>query len=139
MWGKVASLPQVEANGDLRLSMQKRAFDAYFLYASDNTTQPSRFIGNKVSGILFENKIDHATYFGSNIEYIQGVSFQSPMFYRKSHRQEDTISSSLAYATIILVLRTYHRDITSYASETALLIPLHYTGVDSQLIHHVLI
>jgi endo-1,3(4)-beta-glucanase len=43
------------------------------LYESDNAIQPSNFIGNKVSGILFENKIDHTTYFGANIEYIQGI------------------------------------------------------------------
>jgi endo-1,3(4)-beta-glucanase len=28
---------------------------------------------NKVSGILFENKIDHTTYFGANPEYIEGI------------------------------------------------------------------
>ena len=26
-----------------------------------------------MAGILFENKIDHTTYFGTNIEYIQGI------------------------------------------------------------------
>lgn len=35
--------------------------------------QPANFIGNKVAGILFENKIDHTTFFGNNIEYIQGI------------------------------------------------------------------
>lgn len=35
--------------------------------------QPSNFIGNKVAGILFENKIDHTTYFSDDIESIQGI------------------------------------------------------------------
>ena len=35
--------------------------------------EPPAFIGNKAAGILFENKIDHATYFGANIEYIEGI------------------------------------------------------------------
>lgn len=35
--------------------------------------QPKEFIGNKVAGILFENKIDHTTYFDPNIEAIQGI------------------------------------------------------------------
>jgi endo-1,3(4)-beta-glucanase len=35
--------------------------------------QPPQFIANKVAGILFENKIDHTTYFGANLEYIQGI------------------------------------------------------------------
>jgi endo-1,3(4)-beta-glucanase len=39
---------------------------------SDNVHQPPSFIGNKVPGITFENKVDHNTYFGSNLEYIQG-------------------------------------------------------------------
>lgn len=44
----------------------------YFLMDSTNTVHPKQFIDNKVTGILFENKCDHATYFGLNPEYIQG-------------------------------------------------------------------
>lgn len=35
--------------------------------------QPKQFIGNKVAGILFENKIDHTTYFSADLECIQGI------------------------------------------------------------------
>lgn len=59
--------------GNLQLSVLARSLQHYYLYTSDNQIQPSRFIGNKVAGILFENKIDHTTYFGANIEYIQGI------------------------------------------------------------------
>ncbi|GAO13329.1 hypothetical protein UVI_02013420 [Ustilaginoidea virens] len=45
----------------------------YYLYKKDNVVQPRQFIGNKVAGILFENKIDHTTYFDPNIEAIQGI------------------------------------------------------------------
>ena len=55
------------------LAVQSRSFKDYYLYASDNGVQPAKFIGNKAAGILFENKIDHTRYFGSNIEYIQGI------------------------------------------------------------------
>jgi endo-1,3(4)-beta-glucanase len=55
------------------LAVQSRALQAYYLYTSSNAIEPSQFIGNKVAGILFENKIDHTTYFGTNIEYIQGI------------------------------------------------------------------
>jgi endo-1,3(4)-beta-glucanase len=58
---------------NLQLSVLARALSNYYLYLDDNTVQPSNFIGNKAAGILFENKIDHTTYFGSNIEYIQGI------------------------------------------------------------------
>jgi endo-1,3(4)-beta-glucanase len=43
------------------------------LMSPSNTIQPSNFIGNFVTGILFMNKADHTTYFGTNIEYIQGI------------------------------------------------------------------
>ncbi|KAF2220483.1 endo-1,3-beta-glucanase Engl1 [Elsinoe ampelina] len=73
MWGTVSGDVAMEARGALMMAVQKRAVQNYYLYTSDNTVEPARFIGNKAAGILFENKIDHATYFGLNIEYIQGI------------------------------------------------------------------
>lgn len=35
--------------------------------------QPKKFIHNKVAGILFENKVDHTTFFDGHIEAIQGI------------------------------------------------------------------
>lgn len=55
------------------LAVQARSFKDYYLYANDNGVQPARFIGNRAAGILFENKVDHTTYFGSRLEYIQGI------------------------------------------------------------------
>jgi len=62
-----------EKRGNLMLAIQARSFRDYYLYTTGNKVQPAEFIGNKVAGIMFENKIDHTTYFGSNIEYIQGI------------------------------------------------------------------
>ncbi|MCJ1401504.1 hypothetical protein MMC11_004718 [Xylographa trunciseda] len=73
MWGHVIGDQSMEARGNLMLSILKRSFQHYFLLESDNTVQPANFIGNKVTGILFENKIDHTTYFGGNFEYVQGI------------------------------------------------------------------
>jgi endo-1,3(4)-beta-glucanase len=73
MWGRIAGDSNMEARGDLQLAITARSLQKYFLYESNNTTQPPNMIGNKVAGILFENKIDHTTYFGANIEYIQGI------------------------------------------------------------------
>lgn len=73
MWGKTTGDANLEARGNLQLSIVSRSINKYFLYQNNNDVQPANFIGNKVSGILFENKIDHTTYFGSNIEYIQGI------------------------------------------------------------------
>jgi endo-1,3(4)-beta-glucanase len=73
MWGRTIGDANMEARGNLQLAITARALQNYFLYTSDNTVEPANFVGNKVSGILFENKIDHTTYFGTNIEYIQGI------------------------------------------------------------------
>ncbi|KAL1875833.1 endo-1,3-beta glucanase [Diaporthe australafricana] len=73
MWGLVSGDANLEARGNLQLSVLARSLNLYYLYTSDNAVQPPSFIGNKAAGILFENKIDHVTYFGTNIEYIQGI------------------------------------------------------------------
>lgn len=57
----------------MQLSIIARSLQHYYLYKKDNQVQPRQFIGNKVAGILFENKVDHTTYFDPNIEAIQGI------------------------------------------------------------------
>lgn len=61
MWGRTTGNANMEARGNLMLAVQARTLQNYFLMQSDNNVQPSRFIENKVSGIMFENKIDHTT------------------------------------------------------------------------------
>jgi endo-1,3(4)-beta-glucanase len=72
MWGQATGDANMEARGNLMLAIQARALSSYFLMQSDNAVQPPQFVGNKADGILFENKVDHTTYFGTNIEYIEG-------------------------------------------------------------------
>ena len=72
MWGTTIGDASMEARGNLMLSVMSRSLRNYFLMQSNNVNQPPSFIGNKVPGITFENKVDHNTYFGSNLEYIQG-------------------------------------------------------------------
>ncbi|KAK9237993.1 endo-1,3(4)-beta-glucanase [Lipomyces kononenkoae] len=73
LWGQVSGDQSMEARGAMMLAVMRRAMNAYMLMNNTNTIQPQNFIGNKVSGILFENKADHTTYFGTDIQYIQGV------------------------------------------------------------------
>ncbi|KAF7874955.1 hypothetical protein EAF04_002129 [Stromatinia cepivora] len=73
MWGRTIGDSNMEARGNLQLAITARSLQNYFLYESSNTVQPANFIGNKVSGILFENKIDHTTYFGGAPELVQGI------------------------------------------------------------------
>lgn len=73
MWGFVTGDQNLEARGNLQLALTARSLQNYFLYESDNTIEPANFIANKVAGILFENKIDHTTYFGADVAFIQAI------------------------------------------------------------------
>ncbi|KAH8666616.1 family 81 glycosyl hydrolase [Xylariales sp. PMI_506] len=73
MWGHVVGDANMEARGNLMLAITARSLSNYYLYQNNNDVEPSNFIGNRVAGILFENKCDHTTYFGTNLEYIQGI------------------------------------------------------------------
>ncbi|KAI1122645.1 glycoside hydrolase family 81 protein [Nemania abortiva] len=73
MWGRTIRDSNMEARGNLMLSVIARSLNQYYLYTAQNNVQPENYIGNKVAGILFENKCDHTTYFGANIEYVQGI------------------------------------------------------------------
>lgn len=89
MWGQTIGDASMEARGNMMLGIMRRSLDNYFLMQSNNTNQPSNFIANKVTGIvsvvispfsgailtvvqLFENKVDHTTYFGNSLEFVQG-------------------------------------------------------------------
>lgn len=73
LWSHVTNNSNLNSISSLVLSIEKRAMGMYMLYTNDNKILPLNFIRNKVSGILFENKVDHATYFGMNKEYIHGI------------------------------------------------------------------
>ncbi|KIM33364.1 glycoside hydrolase family 81 protein [Serendipita vermifera MAFF 305830] len=73
LWGSVIGDNALEQRANLMLAVQKRAFRNYFLLQDDNQNQPRQFVKNKVTGILFENKVDHTTYFGNDIRFIQGI------------------------------------------------------------------
>lgn len=76
LWGNVIGDGAMEARGGLMLSVMSRAMNKYFYYKSDNTVEPSEIIANKVSGILFDNKIAYTTYFGTpadHPEYVHGI------------------------------------------------------------------
>ena len=73
LWGSVTGDASMEARGTLMLAVLARSINTYFFMTHDNKVQPPNFIGNKVPGITFENKIDYTTYFGTNAEYIHGI------------------------------------------------------------------
>ncbi|KAF9571879.1 hypothetical protein EC968_010607 [Mortierella alpina] len=73
LWASVSSEPNLERLGQVMLTVARRSIQAYFLMEDDNANHPKAFVGNKVTGILFENKVDHTTFFSSRTECIQGI------------------------------------------------------------------
>lgn len=73
LWGLATREPVIEQRGDLMLGILRRTVNTYFLLTPSCVTHPRSFLENKVTGILFENKVDHATYFGMDPRYIQGI------------------------------------------------------------------
>lgn len=73
LWGRVIGDSAMESRGNLMLAVLKRSLNSYFLYRTTNTIMPSKILGNKVSGILFENKVDYTTYFGTLTQYKNGI------------------------------------------------------------------
>ena len=76
LWGKVSGNQRMESTGDLMLAVMKRSMNMYMYYTSSNSVEPSQILPNKVSGILFDNKIDYTTYFGApnaHPEYVHGI------------------------------------------------------------------
>ena len=67
LWGRITGDKSMEARGNLMLAVLTRSLNSYYLYKSDNDVMPVEYIDNKVAGIMFENKIDHTTYFGGNL------------------------------------------------------------------------
>ncbi|KAG0376041.1 hypothetical protein BGX24_008364 [Mortierella sp. AD032] len=94
LWGRVTNRPEMDNLGEMMLTIARRSIQAYFLMEDDNLNHPPGFIGNKVTGILSENKVDHTTYFSPRVECIQGIQMipatpALPMIRRKEFvRQE---------------------------------------------------
>ncbi|KAI6782091.1 uncharacterized protein J7T54_003511 [Emericellopsis cladophorae] len=87
LWGSVTKDTAMIARANLQLAVMTRALDSYYLMKSDNTNHPSQFVGNKAAGIVFENKVDHTTFFSSDIECIQGIHMlpiHAPTTYSRS-------------------------------------------------------
>jgi len=93
MWGSVIGDKAMESRGNLMLAIQARSLDNYYLYRDSNEVQPREYIGNRAAGILFENKIDHVTYFGNKIEYIQGINMIPVMPFSTVTRRRDFVQT----------------------------------------------
>lgn len=73
LYGQFIKDQELVKKSNLVLAIMVKSLNDYFYYAANNQIEPSRFIYNQVSGIYFENKIDHTTYFGNYESYIHGI------------------------------------------------------------------
>lgn len=73
LWGRVLGDKPMEARANLMLAVLKRSMNTYMYYKRDNQVMPPQILANKVSGILFENKIDYATWFSARTECKHGI------------------------------------------------------------------
>ncbi|KAF9968498.1 hypothetical protein BGZ70_003352 [Mortierella alpina] len=56
LWASANSDPKLERLGQVMLTIARRSIQAYFLMEDGNANHPKAFVGNKVTGILYENK-----------------------------------------------------------------------------------
>lgn len=83
MWGYASGQSVMQARGNLMLAILRRSVNTYMLISPQSSPSPvnpnpwgihpTQFNPNRVSGILFENKVHHTTYFGTDPKDTQGI------------------------------------------------------------------
>ncbi|RLN65267.1 hypothetical protein BBP00_00002970 [Phytophthora kernoviae] len=73
LFGQVTGDKTLETIGQLMVKLNARAIQTYFLLTDANRAQPSQFRANKVTGILFDNKVNYATWFSPEKYAIHGI------------------------------------------------------------------
>ncbi|OWZ14456.1 Endo-1,3(4)-beta-glucanase [Phytophthora megakarya] len=71
--GKVTGDTHLETVGKLMVKLNARAIQTYFLLEDGNRAHPDRYRDNKVMGILFDNKVNYATWFSGEKYAIHGI------------------------------------------------------------------
>ncbi|TYZ65885.1 hypothetical protein PybrP1_008933, partial [[Pythium] brassicae (nom. inval.)] len=73
LFGQVTNNAELTRIGRLMLKLDVRAVKTYFLMTTANVAQPAQILPNKVTGIMFDNKIDYATWFSAEKYAIHGI------------------------------------------------------------------
>lgn len=100
LWASVSSEPKLERLSQVMLTVARRSIQAYFLMEDNNANHPKAFVGNKVTGILYENKVDHTTFFSSR------TGNELPVLCQTRHRKDvsrynDSLLSLLSLPTTL--------------------------------------
>ncbi|KAL6931376.1 hypothetical protein ACO0R3_002839 [Hanseniaspora guilliermondii] len=95
LYGSATKNYKMQQIAKLQLNIMKRSNNLYFLYKDkdfNNEVSINEMKKNKVCGIFFQNKIDYATYFGLNTEYIHMIHFIPGTFISRYIRDNDFVT-----------------------------------------------
>lgn len=73
LWGVASSQTQLTELGRLLFAQEVAAAQKYWQIKQSDTIYPDPFNDHGVIGILWSNKVDYATFFGAQPEYIHGI------------------------------------------------------------------
>ncbi|EGZ16601.1 putative endo-1,3-beta-glucanase [Phytophthora sojae] len=90
--GKVTGDTHLETVGKLMVKLNARAIQTYFLLEDGNRAHPDRYRDNKVMGILFDNKVNYATWFSGEKYAIHGIQMLPATAVTEFVRTRDFVS-----------------------------------------------
>ena len=91
LWGLARGDARVRDLGRLMTSLEIRAAWSYWQMTNGESNFPAPFSNNKAVGIQWSTKVDYATWFGGNVEFIHCI--QVPK--KKSRYKTDLFTSPL--------------------------------------------
>lgn len=81
LWGLAINNPTLSNLGRVMLATEIRSTIKYWQITSGSEIYPSPFADTKVVGILWSTKVDYATWFGNNVEFIHCIQVRLFYFY----------------------------------------------------------
>lgn len=73
LWGVITGNDQCALAGQILLAQEIRTAKKYWHVKSSDTIYPAPFNQQKVVGILWGSKVDYATFFGGQAEFVHGI------------------------------------------------------------------
>ena len=73
LYGLATNNNRLKELGRLALATEIRSTHYYWQITTKSNIYPAPFANNKVVGVLWGTKVDYATFFGSNTEYIHCI------------------------------------------------------------------
>jgi endo-1,3(4)-beta-glucanase len=73
LWGLITAQTQIRDTARLLFAQEVYAAQKYWQIKQSDSIYPAPFKQNGVVGIVWSNKVDYATFFGAQAEYIHGI------------------------------------------------------------------